>query len=199
MRHSARHRARRRGFLRRRVLPRGGQRRSLTRRGAAAAVLTAGIGVLAVAGSSPAVATAHGPAAITPATTAAEVPRPAPSPVPARKPVVVSCARHRVVGPRALVITCADANDYLTRLRWVSWGSVAFGHGVAHVNDCTPYCAAGHVRTYQVLVTLWRAEPQAHQPGLRFTRLTELYTGQRPVEYTTAGRPYRPRTVTWHL
>jgi hypothetical protein len=113
--------------------------------------------------------------------------------------VVVDCARHPVVSPRALVITCADGGSYLTRLRWMSWTSVAFGHGVAHINDCSPSCAAGHVRAYRVLVTLWRAAPRAGQRGLRFTRLTERYTGWRPVEFTPAGRRYRPQTVTWRL
>ena len=42
------------------------------------------------------------------------------------------------------MLTCADGNDYLAGLHWVSWsGGAAFGRGTEHVNDCIPNCAAG--------------------------------------------------------
>jgi hypothetical protein len=208
VRHSARHRAPRRGILRRRVqLPvtrrRSARRRSALPGGPAAAVLAAS--VVALLSSPPAAAAVIRPARTGAAADAvARTSRPAApaaGPGPARRPpvVVVDCARRPVLAPRALVITCADADDYLTQLTWTSWGSVAFGRGIERINDCTPCCAAGHLHAYRVLITLWRAEPLARRPRLRFTRLTELYTGRRPVEYTGAGRPYRPQAVTWRL
>jgi hypothetical protein len=64
-------------------------------------------------------------------------------------PVLVDCEHHARVRPASVVVTCADANFYLTGLRWKRWdGSRAVATGIAHVNDCTPYCAAGKFHTY---------------------------------------------------
>jgi hypothetical protein len=114
--------------------------------------------------------------------------------------VLVNCQHHAVLLPRTFILSCADANDYLTSLRWVSWRAVAYGSGVERVNTCIPNCAAGHVRSYHALITLWRARPRGHGTGqLRFTRLTATYTGARPLRYTAHGKPYHPLSYTWRL
>jgi hypothetical protein len=59
------------------------------------------------------------------------------------------------VRPPKITITCADANFYVTGLRWSSWTSKrAVGKGTAHVNDCRPYCAAGKFHTYGITIAL---------------------------------------------
>jgi hypothetical protein len=162
--------------------------RSFLRR--AATAIAAGAGVIALATSLPATAaTAHHPG----------------RPVqhhPVRRavgaPVVVNCEHRAVIAPRTFILTCADANDYLAGLRWVSWRTEAFGTGVEHINTCNPNCAAGHFRRYRALITLWR--PRHLRRGLlEFTRLTEVYPGARPVRYDRHGHKYHPLTYTWSL
>ncbi len=53
------------------------------------------------------------------------------------------CRGHRYK-PRKAILACADANLYVTGLRYSSYGSrEAKGTGVFHLNDCTPDCAGG--------------------------------------------------------
>jgi hypothetical protein len=60
-----------------------------------------------------------------------------------------------IVKPTSIVLTCADANEYVTDVRWSSWTATgAAGTGIAHYNDCKPYCAAGHFRAAAATVTL---------------------------------------------
>jgi hypothetical protein len=88
----------------------------------------------------------------------------------------------------------------LTHLTWVSWRSVAYGSGTERVNSCIPNCAAGHFHSYHALITLWRARARGHGTGqLKFTRLTEVYTGARPLRFTAAGKRHHPLTFTWHV
>ena len=85
------------------------------------------------------------------------------------KTVVINCQFKPQVRPSAMILTCADANDVLTGLHWVSWGTgAAFATGIEQINDCTPYCAAGKFINYPVLVDLWRAEPLPGHPGVLY-------------------------------
>ena len=114
--------------------------------------------------------------------------------------VLVNCQHHAVILPHTFTLTCADANDVLTSLSWVSWRNVAFGSGTERVNSCIPSCAAGHFHSYHALITLWRPRARGHGTGqLKFTRLTEVYTGARPVRFTASGKRHRPGTFTWHV
>lgn len=82
--------------------------------------------------------------------------------------------------PKTLVIACADANYSLGALRWRGWGKAASSAtGVAHANDCKPYCAAGHFHSYRVTVTADRLTKcgSAHF----YARLTIVYPGGRPA------------------
>src|SRR6476660_7486770 len=64
--------------------------------------------------------------------------------------VVLNCLGHPQVRPGRFTLACADANDYLTGLVWKSWGPrLASATGVQSVNDCVPYCAAGHFHRYR--------------------------------------------------
>jgi hypothetical protein len=68
---------------------------------------------------------------------------------------------------------------------WVSWTQrSAFGRGWVWINDCRPYCAAGHFHKA-------RATVRASRPrdGL-FTRLT--------IAYRWGGRDYRDHRVLEH-
>ncbi len=118
------------------------------------------------------------------------------------KAVVVNCQLKPQVRPTAMILTCADANDVLTGLHWVSWGTgAAFATGIEQINDCTPYCAAGKFINYPVLVDLWRAEPLPGHPGvLYFSRVTRVYTANRPPLYFCNGtHTCYPQTATFDL
>ena len=93
--------------------------------------------------------------------------------------VVGNCTKSQV-RPATIVVACADANLALTHLRWVSFGGVtAHASGSYHVNDCTPYCAAGHFHSYPVKVVLWQAElcQDKHDD---YREATVVFTGPRP-------------------
>jgi len=102
--------------------------------------------------------------------------------------VVLNCLGHPQVRPGRFTLACADANDYLTGLARKSWGPrLASATGVQAVNDCVPYCAAGHFHRYPVDVVLWH--PAAAGPGSqRYTSITLLYPGAHPA-YTGSRRP----------
>jgi len=96
--------------------------------------------------------------------------------------VVVGCAGHGKVRPARFDVGCMPSSEYLARLTWASWRSVAFGEGVFKVNDCTPTCARGKYVSYPVLLVLWRARSWPGHAGRDyFTRLTWIFTGKRPA------------------
>jgi hypothetical protein len=106
--------------------------------------------------------------------------RPAASP---SQTVVFGCpGQHALVKPRSFVLTCADGYAYFARLSWTSWvPGLASAKGTLVLNDCTPYCAAGHFHSYPAIVVLWGSKPVKGHPGERsYTQLTEILTGPRP-------------------
>jgi hypothetical protein len=119
-----------------------------------------------------------------------------------RSTVVVDCSGQRQTRPSSIILTCADANDALTALHWVSWAaSQAFGTGTEKVNTCTPDCADGKFVSYPALITLWRPEPLPGHPGVRyFTRITRIYPSNRPPLYNCQGKhTCYPQTSTFDL
>jgi hypothetical protein len=102
--------------------------------------------------------------------------------------VVVNCLSKQQTRPSSFVLTCADAGDVLTALHWVSWASQAFGTGTEMIKTCTPNCAEGGFVSYPTLIALWRPEPLPGHPGvLYFTRITRIYTANRPPLYYCQG------------
>jgi hypothetical protein len=119
-----------------------------------------------------------------------------------RSTVVVDCSGQRQTRPSSFILTCADANDALTVLHWVSWAAgQAFGTGTEKVNTCTPDCADGKLVSYLALITLWRPEPLPGHSGVRyFTRITRSYPAACPPLYYCQGtRTCYPQTSTSDL
>jgi hypothetical protein len=124
------------------------------------------------------------------------------APIYSVKTVVVNCLFKQQARPSSFVLTCADAGDVLTGLHWVSWApGAAFATGIEQINDCTPNCAAGKFINYPVLVDLWRPEPLPGHPGtLYFSRVTRVYTANRPPLYFCNGtHTCYPQTSTFDL
>ncbi|MGH3178583.1 MAG: hypothetical protein ACRDPF_32505, partial [Streptosporangiaceae bacterium] len=68
-------------------------------------------------------------------TTAPALSRAADAAASQRSTVVIGCSGERQTRPSSFVLTCADANDALTALHWVSWANnFAFGLGTEKVN-----------------------------------------------------------------
>jgi hypothetical protein len=121
---------------------------------------------------------------------------------PSEKTVMVNCEFKQQTRPSTFILTCADANDVLAHLHWVSWGSgAAFATGVEQINNCTPNCAEGKFINYPVLVDLWRPEPLRGHPGtFYFSRVTRVYTASRPPLYFCNGtHTCYPQTSTLDL
>jgi hypothetical protein len=115
---------------------------------------------------------------------------------------VVDCTGQPQTRPSSFILTCADANDALSGLRWVSWAAgQAFGTGTEKVNTCTPDCADGKLVSYPALITLWRPEPLPGHPAIRyFTRITRIYPAARPPLYNCQGtHTCYPHTSTFDL
>lgn len=102
---------------------------------------------------------------------------------PAHHRVLVDCVERPQVRPHDFVLACGDGNNALTSLHWSHWGRYsATATGVDVVNDCVPYCAAGHFHGYPVTVRLDRARPWKDHPGRwQYTRLEMTYHGARPA------------------
>ena len=85
------------------------------------------------------------------------------------------------IRPATVVVACGDGNLYLTALRWSRWTETsAAATGIAHENDCKPYCAAGHFHTYAASLHLTRPRTCAH--GRReFTRFTYRFLAAKPA------------------
>ncbi len=114
--------------------------------------------------------------------------RAAHSDVAQRTVIVVDCLGKQQTRPSSFILTCADAGDVLTALHWVNWASQAFGTGTEMIKTCTPNCAEGGFVSYPALIALWRPEPLPGHPGvLYFTRITTIYTANRPPLYYCQG------------
>jgi len=90
--------------------------------------------------------------------------------------------------PRSILVACGDGNFYVTELRWTRWDARdADGAGSGHLNDCTPYCAAGHFHVYPVAVRLDLARVCGARPVREFTRLSWSFPGRRPAGVLPRG------------
>ena len=83
-----------------------------------------------------------------------------------------------------------DGSFYITRMKWSQWAAdTAVGNGTGHVNDCKPYCAAGHFHRYAVSVQISRPK-LCRDRAREFTRLTVRFVGRKPTN--------APRRVRYH-
>jgi hypothetical protein len=108
-----------------------------------------------------------------------------------------------LVKPKTFILTCADANSDLGKLSWTSWTpGLASATGKLEVNDCNPYCAAGHFHAYSAVVVFWGNAAVKNHPGEHaYTDLTLILTGSRPRYYDYLTRKWvtAPATQTTAL
>lgn len=105
----------------------------------------------------------------------------------AAKPVsIMTCAQIAVLHPSSFVISCADGNSYLQKIKWTKWTStVAKATATYTENNCTPYCAAGKFINYPAKLTL--STVKSSSSGKLFTKLFVSYTsGAKKKSFTFA-------------
>lgn len=100
-------------------------------------------------------------------------------------PVLVDCLWHPKVRPADFLLACGDGNSRLASLHWSSWTqNSATATGFNMVNDCKPYCAAGHFHSYPVVVRLDDPQPWKKHPRLQhYSRIRLVYTDGRPDKF----------------
>jgi hypothetical protein len=92
----------------------------------------------------------------------------------------------RTQRPKEIVLTCADANTYVTSISWSNWSSnVAHAKGIFHWNTCTPNCAAGTTKSKAITFT---ATDRRRVKGIW------LYT-----ELTATKNTWRTGSAIWTL
>jgi hypothetical protein len=122
----------------------------------------------------------------TPATLAPSTTRPVPG-------IVADCIRAPAqlsIRPAGITLACADNGLGVENMTWTSWTtSAAAGQGTLWEKLCKPNCAAGHIGTYRVAVTLSAVKTSSQGPW--FSRLTVTWEatrppGQTPVSFLTS-------------
>ena len=88
------------------------------------------------------------------------------------------------------------------QIDWTSYGATqAVGHGGQWINNCMPYCAAGHFSSYPI--NLRAFSPKVVGGHDIFTRLQLTYTGTRPSGVKTMSQTwtvqYRKGIYIWNF
>jgi hypothetical protein len=97
------------------------------------------------------------------------------------------CVGHPRVEPARVAFACADGNFGVDHLKWVGWGTGrAVGLGSAYVNDCTPYCAAGHFHRYPAVVIASGSE-RCPDGSRAYSTVTYAFIGRSPFPANAPG------------
>ena len=113
--------------------------------------------------------------------------------------VVFDCpAQPAMVRPTTYILACADGNALFDKLAWTSWTpGLASATGTLVLNDCIPFCAAGHFHSYPAVVVFWGSKAVKSHPGERsYTMMTEILTGTRPRYYDYVTHKWVTAPVT---
>jgi len=87
-----------------------------------------------------------------------------------------ACKGH-AYRPGRVVFACGDGNLYATRIKYSSYGQkVATATATVHLNDCTPYCAAGHFRSYIASIR-FQAIARCRDGRLYYSRVRYRFAG----------------------
>jgi hypothetical protein len=93
-------------------------------------------------------------------------------------PKVSNCGIQKpTVKPTELIITCADANERATRIRWLTWTSTFAATTTLVANDCEPDCADGTMFPYPAEIVLDKVNVTTHGP--MFGRLVLIFPDNR--------------------
>jgi hypothetical protein len=109
---------------------------------------------------------------------------------------VTNCTKAQYK-PNSILLACADAETYLSKLTWSKWStSSAAGKGTENEEICASSCAAGgHFEKFPVTVALSKAKSCRRTKHKVFNDLKLTYTGKLPAKTPktltlTLGCPY---------
>jgi hypothetical protein len=93
----------------------------------------------------------------------------------------VYIANHGCTGhaykPWGVTLACGDGNLYATGIAYKEYGQkVAVATASIHLNDCIPYCAAGHFHSYRGTLS-FRAIVRCDDGRLYYSRARYKFTG----------------------
>lgn len=93
---------------------------------------------------------------------------------------IVECVDDNLVRePSSLTLSCGDANEGVSGLTWVAWGtSVASASGMYVVNSCDPSCADGTPISAPVHLTA--SAPSRHGDQQFYGRITVSFDATPP-------------------
>jgi hypothetical protein len=90
---------------------------------------------------------------------------------------------HEAYKPSKILVACGDGSLYMTGMHWKHWGrQSATGDGIAHLNDCIPFCAAGHFHKYAARVKLMSAHYCRKEKVTQFRRIQITWRAQEPPD-----------------
>jgi hypothetical protein len=94
--------------------------------------------------------------------------------------------------PKHIIIACGDGNFQLGKLRpWRRWDHKrARAHGVAIVNDCIPYCAAGHFHRYPARVRVYRPRYCSSKHRFFYKKIRIRFNGRTERVGRVCPRPF---------
>jgi hypothetical protein len=89
-----------------------------------------------------------------------------------------NCTGNPIVKPTEVVLACADAGFSVSHILWTGWGSpFAAGVGVAAVNECSPSCAVGRFKNYQ-MVLLASGRQSCPDGQVAYAKVTYSFIGR---------------------
>ncbi len=104
-----------------------------------------------------------------------------------------NCIGKPEVKPNEVVIACADGGVVAQHLRWTGWGqSFAAALGTMSVNDCKPYCAAGHFHRYRIILVATGMQ-NCPNGAPAYRSVTFAYIGKGPNTGSTMDYACGPR------
>jgi hypothetical protein len=108
----------------------------------------------------------------------------------AERVYALSDCQHQRFEPRRIIMTCADGGFVVQQLRWKRWNRYAArGTGVALINDCNPYCAAGHYHRYAISLKLKRVR-RCPNGRLQFQEADYGFPAGRPRGWAGSTQPF---------
>jgi hypothetical protein len=90
------------------------------------------------------------------------------------------CLGNPQVKPLDVTIACGDGNFRVENIQWTGWGEpFAAGMGTATVNDCKPYCAAGHFHSYPAIL-IANGMQRCPNGQKAYAKVTYAFIGRSP-------------------
>src|SRR6516165_9610690 len=97
------------------------------------------------------------------------------------------CAGRPVVEPTSVTLACGDGNFSIEKIKWTGWGeSFAAGVGTGKLNDCKPYCAAGHFHSYPMFL-IATGRQSCPNSQIAYVKVVYAFVGRSPFPQDAPG------------